>query len=199
MAKQTVFQEVKARMEEMQTRKRDDLAAIEQKKIEAQAQKDAAELAIKTATERMDLEGYEEAKAARTRAQMVIDMCAGRYKQISAQEYVSEEESDRVQDSLAEYRTKIAEDFKTAICEPLRTLAKLLEDYKAEDMAVSATMRTWANEIHANYRNPFTTYSETGTNRSQKPVPVEMIILPRCGEAGRLERMLGDFPEITKE
>lgn len=64
MAKQTVVEEVKARMQEMQQKKAGELETVRQKQQEAQTQKEAAELAIREATDSMDLEAYEEAKTA---------------------------------------------------------------------------------------------------------------------------------------
>lgn len=64
MAKRTVVEEVKARMQEMQQKKAWELETVRQRQQEAQAQKEAAELAIREATDSMDLEAYEEAKTA---------------------------------------------------------------------------------------------------------------------------------------
>ena len=190
MAKQTVLQEVKARMQEMQDKKASELQAIHDRKTEAQTQKEAAELALKEATERMDLEAYEEAKDARRKAQTAIDMYGGRYSQISKQEYISEEESDKVLDSLEAYEVELAAGLKEAMAEPLKQLAKMLQDYKDEVADVERTMKAWESGIHANYRSKGTVYRETGTNRSPAPIPFHRMPYEGCSEAVQLSEYL---------
>lgn len=195
MAKQTVLQEVKARMQEMQDKKAAELQAIHEKQTEAQTQKEAAELALKEATERMDLDAYEEAKTARRKAQTAIDMYGGRYKQISQQEYISEEESDKVIDGLLDYEKQLAEDFRAAVAEPLKQLAAILEKYRNEVADTERTISAWGANIHANYNTRgTTTFTDpvTGqpTHRSANPVPVHRMGYNGCNEAAQLKDYL---------
>ena len=111
MAKQTVLDEVKNRMKEMQDSKAAQLETIRQKQAEARSQIEAAALAMKQATEEMNVDSYEEAKNRKRKAQTALDMYNGRYEQIKQQEYISEAESDSVVDSLLEYEKQLAEDF----------------------------------------------------------------------------------------
>ena len=195
MAKQTVLQEVKARMQEMQDKKAAELQAIHEKQTEAQTQKEAAELALKEATERMDLDAYEEAKTARRKAQTAIDMYGGRYKQISQQEYISEEESDKVIDGLLDYEATLAADFKAAVAEPLKQLAAILTGYQNEVADTERTISAWGANIHANYNTRgTTTFTDpaTGqpTHRSANPVPVHRMGYNGCSEAAQLKDYL---------
>ena len=203
MAKNTVLQEVKARMQDMQDKKAGELQAIHARRTEAQTQKEAADLALKEATERMDLEAYEEAKTARRKAQTAIDMYAGRYNQIKQQEYISEEDSDKVIDSLLEYEEQLAEDFKKAAAAHLKQLEALLKEYKAEVADIENTLIKWQKDIHANYntRGATSYYDEfTGqyTGRSKDPYPVHNHIYTGCVEAQRLYDYLKD-EKLVKE
>lgn len=189
MAKQTKLQETKERMQQMQEKKAGELNAIYERKAEAQTQKEAAELALKDATERMDLEAYEEAKQALRKAQAAIDMYGGRYDQISKQEYISEAESDKVIDSLLAYEDELAAGFKAAVAEPLKKLDELQKAYVDAVEDVEQTIRAWTSNIHANYRNNGTTYAD-GTNRSPQPVPVRRLPYTGCSEAHQLKDYL---------
>ena len=189
MAKQTVVEEVKARMQEMQQKKAGELETVRQKQQEAQTQKEAAELAIREATDSMDLEAYEEAKTAKRKAQTAIDMYSSKYNQIKQQEYISEVESDKVIDSLLAYEDELAAGFKAAVAEPLKKLDELQKAYADAVEDVEQTIRAWTGNIHANYRNNGTTYTD-GTNRSPQPVPVRKIPYTGCSEAHQLKEYL---------
>ena len=189
MAKQTVVEEVKARMQEMQQKKAGELETVRQRQQEAQTQKEAAELAIREATDSMDLEAYEEAKTAKRKAQTAIDMYSSKYNQIKQQEYISEVESDKVIDSLLAYEDELAAGFKAAVAEPLKKLDELQKAYADAVEDVEQTIRAWTGNIHANYRNNGTTYAD-GTNRSPQPVPVRKIPYTGCSEAHQLKEYL---------
>lgn len=189
MAKQTVVEEVKARMQEMQQKKAGELETVRQRQQEAQTQKEAAELAIREATDSMDLEAYEEAKTAKRKAQTAIDMYSSKYNQIKQQEYISEVESDKVIDSLLAYEDELAAGFKAAVAEPLKKLDELQKAYADAVEDVEQTIRAWTGNIHANYRNNGTTYTD-GTNRSPQPVPVRKIPYTGCSEAHQLKEYL---------
>lgn len=195
MGKKTVLQEVKDRMQEMQDTKGAELQAIFEKKEAAETQKKEAEAALKDATERMDLDAYEDAKQAKRKAQTAIDMYSGRYNQIKQQEYISEEESDKVIDSLLSYENEIAANFKQAIAEPLRALDNLLQTYRAEVEDTEATIKAWGTFIHANYNTRGKTLRTdplTGiqTDRSDRPVPVHTMPYTGCSEAEQLKTYL---------
>lgn len=203
MAKQITLQEVKARMKEMQETKAAELATIQKKQEEARAQIEAAGLAIKSATERTDLEAYEEAKAQKRKAQTALDMYDGRYDQIRKQEYISEAESDKVIDSLLAYEMQLEVEFKEAVGERLRELSKILEDYRTEVQATEDTISAWCRNIHANYntRGMSTRIDKvTGqlTDRSEKPIPVHVMPYNGCGEAAQLGDYLKQAAPLMK-
>ena len=204
MAKQNTRQEVQERINNMQEKKVQDLLNIQIKLDEARTQREAADLAIKEATENMNLEAYEEAVDRKHKAQAAIDMYSGRYKQIEAKEYVAEEESDRVIDSLLAYEEEITAKFEEDIKAPLKTLEKLQADYEQEIEATETTMRTWQRDIHANYntRGAASFYDkETGehTHRSKKPVPVHRGYYEGSGAGVIIQEMLnGKLSEYVK-
>lgn len=183
---QTVLQEVQERIRNMKNTKEMDLEHIRQKQEEARAQLEAAETTKRNATERMDLESFEAAENDIRKYQTAIEMYDGRLAQLIRQEYVTEEESDRVIKSLLDYEIQIGEDFKAALVEPLRALALLHAAYEKEVSDTESTIREWTRDIHANYRNAGTIYKETGTDRSPVPVPVHIIPFKGCAEASRL-------------
>lgn len=185
MAKKNKAQEVQARIAEMVEKKKADLAAISNKQAEARTQLEAAELAIKDATETMDLDAYEKATADKRKAQTALDMYGGRYTQIQKQEYISEPESDKVIDELLAYEGQLAEDFKQAVVNPLKELAALHDEYSNRVHEAEDTIRKWTADIHANYRVQGTTYAN-GTNRSDSPKPVRMTPYFGCSEAQTL-------------
>lgn len=196
MAKQDVLQEVKNRMKEMQDNKATELNAIYQKKAEAQTQKEAADLALKEATESMDLDAYEEAKQAKRKAQTAIDMYSGRYNQIKQQEYISEAESDKVIDSLLVYEEQAAETFKKDLAEQLKQINKIYADYKNTVRETEETIDAWQRDIHANYNSRGASSwvdPETGetTGRSSTPIPVHRLPYTGCTEAAQLGEYLG--------
>lgn len=199
MSKKNVTAEVKKRIEELINNKREELTVLNQKKNEAMEQKAAAEEAIEKATAIMDLESYEEAIKSKHTAQLAIDMYSGKYRQLSNQEYISEEESDKVIDSLLAYEDTLTEDFKAAIKEPLEQLEKIQKAYSEAVEETEKTIRTWEENIHANYSTrgkAIYTDKETGltTDRSDIPVLVHVVPFRGCDESIRLYRFLKDEP-----
>ena len=201
MAKKTenVTQEVKQRIKEMTEKKQADLSAINEKREEARTRKEAAEARLREATELMNLDAYEEAKADISKAKTAIDMYSGRYEQLRQQEYISEEESDRVIDSLLAYEDQLQSNFLEDIKEPLKNLLDITNSYFDAVEDTERTIRTWEATIHANY----STRGRTGffdkstgryTDRSKTPVPVRSSIYTGCKEAHQLKEYLSKAP-----
>lgn len=196
MVKQDTLREVKTRMKEMQEAKAAQLETINQKQAEARAQIEAAALGMRQATEEMNVEDYEKAKAAKRRAQSALDMYTERYRQIKQLEYVSEEESDKVIDGLLAYEEKLADDFRRAVAEPLKALAALHAAYIAAVADTESTLTAWQRDIHANYSTRGLTRRTdplTGevTDRSETPVLVHRLPFKGCGEAA----VMGEYLE----
>ena len=89
MAKKTNrAEEVQKRIHEMIETKQRELNLIKEKQEEAKEKLKIASDEIRSAAERMDLEEYEKAKAARSKARTALDMYEERYRQIERQEYI---------------------------------------------------------------------------------------------------------------
>lgn len=175
MAKLTnTVQEVKAQIEEMKNKKAADLEAVREKITEAKAQLEEAEKEIRTATEEMDLQRYEDAKEARRRAHSAIDMYTGRYKQLECLEFVTEEKSDETIDKLLSWEAERTNSFKEELAEIIGQAKTLLEAYFADIRDAETVIRTWESEIHANYRSATTTYAD-GSHRAPSPVLVHSL------------------------
>lgn len=190
MAKQTTLQEVQERIKSMTEQKAAELETIRQKQDEARTQLETAQQDMRAATEVMDVDAYTHAQTAAYKAQTALDMYSGRYRQIAQQEYVSEDESDKVIARLLQYEEQLETDFKAAIAEPLKALDKLQQDYIAEVRATENTILKWTSEIHANYKSEGTVFSDTGTNRSPRPIPVRRTPYTGCGESKELGEYL---------
>lgn len=203
MATKNITKDVQERIKKLTGDKAAQLAKIYQKQTEARTQIEVAGLAIKEATEVMNLEAYEKAVADKRKAQAALDMYSGRYDQIRKQEYVTEAESDSVIDSLLGYEDTLAEDFKKAIAEPLRKLADLYKEYKAAVVDTENTIRNWERNVHANYSTRGgTKYKNevTGewTDRSPSPVPVHRLPYTGCSEATQLGDYLNKVEDLLK-
>lgn len=178
----TVLQEVKERMQQMQQSKRAELAKIYEKQEEARAQIAENAKALKAATEQMDVDAYEKAKAAQHKAETALELYTGRYSQIAAQEYITEEESNEVIKELCNYIDAIDSEYREGIREHLAALQSVNKWYSDELHDCIRTIKTWTTDIHANYYNPNTIYRETGSNRAPYPVEVYQTKYLGCEE-----------------
>ena len=204
MSKHNTLQEVKSRMAEMTQSKLDQLAEIRNKQAEARAKLDTADKAMKDATERMSLDDYASAKEAKHEAQTALDMYTGRYAQIERQEYISEEESDKIIDSLLAYENHLDEDFKKTAAEQLKVLAALYREYMDAVADTEETIYLWTETIHANYNSRGgTAYRDpvTGsyTYRSEKPLPVHKTQYKGCAEALQMGTYLEQAADMIKD
>lgn len=183
----TVLEEVKARMKELHVKKLTDLEAISKMQEEARSKIEAAVMAMKKATEEMDVDAYEEAKTAKRKANTALEMYKSRYEQIAKQELISEAESDQVIDSLLQYENQLTDQFKAGASTLLKQLDELLTGYREEIRSVETTLTTWQRDIHANHKATGTIYYDqlTGepTNRSPRPVPVHQREYWGCPES----------------
>lgn len=203
MAKQNVVAEAKDHMRELLDLKAADLETIGTRKREARAQLDAAALAMKRATEVLDMDAYAAAVEDQRKAQTALAMYSARYTQIEQQEYISETESDKTIDALLEYEEELAADFKAAIAAPLQKLDNVLADYLASVKDAEDVITEWQKSVHANYSTRGATTRVdplTGerTDRSETPVPVHRMLYEGCREAEQLRDYLKKAAELYK-
>ena len=169
-----IITEVKKQMEKLLSERRSELARISEEISACKTDKATAEDELKKATATLDFDSYEKAKQEFVRAETKIEMLTDRYNQILKNEYLTESESDKVIDSIKAWEHELSEEYHKAIAEPIKTLQELTKKYLAGIKDAENLMRSWTNEIHANYRSETTTYAN-GTNRSDTPVPVRNV------------------------
>ena len=195
MKKQTILKDVQARIKDIQAKRSAELAEIRDRQAEARTQIEAASLAMKEATEVLNVDEYEKAKTDKRKWQTALDMYNARYAQIQQQELVTEADSDSVINSLLQYEEDLAQEFKQAIAEPLQALKKLLTEYADEVQEVENTLDLWQEDIHPNYStrggSSFVD-PNTGerTDRSAVPVPVHRLPYTGCEDAAQLKTYL---------
>ena len=171
------IKEVKEKMSDMIKTKEQELFELNIKLKELRAELKGAEEESRHATAEMNLEAYEEAEANKKKAALAISMYEGKLKQLSNQEYISEEESDKIIDSILDYEEEITKQFEADIAEPLNTLLELAIAYQSTIEDAENTIIKWTGRIHANYSTRGLTSRidpRTGqyTDRSEIPVPV---------------------------
>ena len=193
--KKTVTEEVKTYIEELQNQKYSALETLQKKLLDYEDERNEADRAMNDAAAEMDIDAYEEAGKAKRKAQIAIDMYNAKLDQLRKQELITEDESDQVIDRLLDYETQLADDFKTAAAEPLKTLAELLAAYKTEVREVESTLNEWQCEIHANYKTRgltlfYDNLTGTQTDRGPHPVPVHNTAYTGCVEANQLSEYL---------
>lgn len=193
MSKQTIAEKVSEQIDAMLTQRAQEIAVIETALASANAQKQEAEASAKAAIEKTDFAAYESAKDAQRKASAAIEMYEARLKQLTEREFISEEESDRVIDSLLAYEADLAERYADDIKTPLAALEAIHSQYRQEVQNVERIIGRWTREIHANYRTPGTIYAETGTNRAPYPAPVHRVPYVGSPESEKTDKYLNEI------
>lgn len=189
MLKTNTAKEVKARIDQLLSDKSRSLSEIQTARKEAEERQSIAKKKMKTAIELTDANAYEEAKKEFNSAGNAVEMYSARYEQLNLKEFLTEEESDRVIDSLLNYEKELEKDLIKSMEKPLKTLQTLYKEYDQSIIETENVMREWTNSIHFNYRSEGTIYKD-GTNRSDVPVPVRRTLFTGCPAAQITERYL---------
>lgn len=203
MKDQSVLEKVQKQICEMTTQRAQQMEVIYSELSKARAQKAAADDAAKAATEKMDLAAWNRAAEEKKAAEMAEEMYSSRLSQINGKEMISEEESDRVIDSLTDYIRNAENEFDTKLGKILRDLRALYRAHIADIQTAENVIQTWTNDIHKNYRSSISLFLDpkTGerTNRAPHPVPVHHT----NGQGGRnaqlVYRFLNDFPSLLAD
>lgn len=194
MKTKNVPAETMKRINGLEAKKAEELAAIRSKADENARTLAEAEKEIKAATESTDLTAYQAAKKKKHDAAEAVEMYNARYAQLENKAFVTRKESDATVDALLSYEADIEAEFIEAIAEPIAELKKILEEYTDGVTAAEATIAAWTHRIHANYRSTGTTYAD-GTNVSPVPVPVRRTPFSGCEESIVLENF---FKKLEK-
>ena len=172
----TVREEVNERIKKLLDERAAEYAANTQQIAACDSTIREQTTAMQTATEATNVEDYEKAKSAIHKAEVAKEMYLARQEQLNAREIVSEEESDKVIESLLRYNAKLAEDFDKAVLEHLEPLKKIYADYVTEKEALTHTAYMWTQQIRPTYRNWYdVVYGQAVTSspsRSKDPVDI---------------------------
>ena len=200
MEKKTALTTAKEQMKNLLDAKAAQLRDIQVKLCETKTQAEAADTAVRAATEKMDLDAYEKARAAKRKAKVALDMYSSRYTQLQAQEVITEAESDAMIDGLLDYEKEVSAKYEEDIAGPLKTLCELTKGYLVEVADIEATIKQWGRDVRANYstRGTMTRVDpETGerTDLSEVAVPVHAVPYRGCDKALTLETFLKNNTE----
>lgn len=174
MKTKTTVESIKERIAELKSGREKELAEIQLKRDEESQNLAAAKKAMENATDATDLQAYERAKAEKNRAESALEMYSAKYSKVQKLDFITEEESDKVIDSLRAEDAEISRKFKTDIFTALDGIENIIQRFERDKREIKDTTETWTREIHANYYSPTTTFKETGTHRSPIPVPVNV-------------------------
>ena len=150
-----------------------EIGEIDQHIAVAKSEKAKGEAALQCAIETTNQKNFDSAKSQIAAAESAIEMYSARREQLINKAFISEEESDKVIDSLLAYKTERDGEFIAAISAELSTISKLVSEYDSAYKAMTNTVRDWESQIHANYRNPIVSYP-AGVTPQRKPVPVSI-------------------------
>lgn len=190
MSKTNAVEEARKKIADLQAKRAADLEEIATRKAEALEQIEKAKADMIAATEQMDVDAYEEARAAKKKGLVAMDMLSARLTQIEQQELVTEEESDKVIEAILDYENELEREFLTAIRKPLKELMEIRNDYGKEVRSAEYVLTLWQRDIHANFRRPGAVFKETGTDRSPYPIPVHRNPYMGCEQSERLRTFL---------
>ena len=203
MSDRTVIENVTKQINELTTKKAQQLEVIQAELSKARTSKAAADEAATAAAAEMDLDAWNRAAEDKKAAEMAENMFSSRLAQIAGKEMISEEESDRVIDSLRGYIKDLDNAFDAALGKILRDLRILYDGHISDIREAESVIRTWTNDIHKNYRSYTSLYfdPETGTrsNRSPHPVPVNLTDGQGGGHARMVRQFLSNFQTLLSD
>ncbi len=175
--------EVRERIEEMIGDKAQKLADI-QEKIEAERKAEAeARAAIEQAVADLDFDRNHEAKRALEQAIERRELLSKRAELYRSRKLVTEEESDRVIDSLLRYEKDLAAEYVAGLNKILSQLEEMTSNYAANVDEAERVILSWTQNIFPNYRSDTARYQGGTTNRAPQPVPVHTIAYLGCAES----------------
>lgn len=173
MKTNNIVEEVNEKIAVLKSDREKELTAIQAHVAEETKNLNEASKAMAAAIDSTDLGAYERAKTEKTRAETALEMYSARYKKVKNLEFITEEESDAIIASLINRDRELTLEFASDLDAALETVRDLLKRHEREKKELSATVERWTRDIHHNYLSATTTFRETGTNRSPKPIPVK--------------------------
>ena len=138
-------------MQEFEAEKRSQLIAIDEAVQALNAQIEADESTMKTASEELDAVAYKNAAEDKALCEIKLTMYADRLNQIQTRRAMDQEQSDAVLGGLILHEAKAADDFEHSIVSALKRLKQVLGQYLAEVDATESTLRKWQYTVRPNY------------------------------------------------
>lgn len=171
------FEQVKAKMDSIITKKAEDWAEIERLTAAATTALAAAKAELEAAAAAMDSRRYAAAEKAQADAELQLSMIETKKRQLAGQEYIPEPESDEYIDAILAHEKKLSDSFEKDAGELLQQLDSLHSAYAKQIAAAEAVLTKWTTEVHANFRTfghtqRFDAAGGAWTDRSDRPVPV---------------------------
>lgn len=193
MAKNSVVDEVRARIEALTAKKAAEMEIISSGLTKAQDRKRAAAAAAEAAYESMDLEALRQAEAEVSEAELAERLYSARLNQLRAQEMVTEEESDQVIGSLRGYLRDEERSFEISLGVILREMQTLYDSHIEDVRNAESAIRSWTTNVHKNYQSENSSFydSKTGTYTHRAPYPVP--VPTSDGQGGGTARMVNHF------
>lgn len=173
MSKQNTAEAVSTRIDTLLKKKREEVERVEKNITVSEKALNEAREKVRKATEITDLKEYEAAKKEEEKALTAFNMYRGRLSQIKDQGYVTDQESENVIRSLREYEMNLTRDFINAVSSHYDELKTLLNQYFSDLDGTETVISRWDSDIHQNYRIPGCIFSETGTDRAARPIPLK--------------------------
>ena len=174
--------EVRKRIEEMlqdQARQFDDI----NKKIAAERKAEAdARAAIEQAVADLDFDRNHKAKRDLEEAIERRELLSKRAELYRSRKLVTEEESDKVIDSLLRYEGDLAAEYVAGLDKILDQLEEMTSKYAADVEEAENVILSWTQRIFPNYRSDTGLYQVGTTNRAPNPVPVHATAYQGCSE-----------------
>lgn len=196
MKTNNIVEEVNGKIAKLKSDRDKELAEIQAHIDEETMSLNEANKAMAAAIDSTDLKAYERAKVEKTRAETALEMYSARYKKVRNLEFITEEESDAIIASLRSRDHELSLEFVSDLDAALETVRDLLQRYEREKKELSSTTERWTRDIHHNYISTITTFKETGTHRSPKPIPVDVGIL--CQEHTITKQYLDKLRSIDR-
>ena len=184
---------VTSKINDLVDAKNSQLADISARLDELHAEMDAAETSMAAAASVLNEDAFASAEATLKKVKTKIEMYNSRRKQIAAQEYVSEEESEATIDSLLDYEKKLAAEFEKSITPHISALETILSDYVEEVQKTENTLIRWTSAIRDTYmnRNGGTrTVDGKPTKRFDTPQRIRLTPYIGCKASGALGTLL---------
>ena len=175
----TKLTQARETMQEILSKRADDLAKIKAELEKANAEIAQQTAAIEAATASMDVKAYSTAKSKKATAENAAEMYSSRYATIKAKEVIPEVDSDAFIDELVRYEAELSTQYEGEALKLLTELNDLTNEYKNIIKDTEAVLSKWCRDVHANYRQ-YADNPNAKKVRRDRPVAVHALQFVGC-------------------